>query len=153
RHRVVVAVLNTAAKRLPEMSAAAQPLMLIVDECHRAGAPTFAQVLRTDAQFRLALSATPDREELDEYGELLSYDEQLVGQALGPVVYYFDLRSARLQGWLPDYDIHHHGVQLSAGERQQYEGLSRRVDDLADHMRGLGFDASRSRQLQRCGDE
>ncbi len=152
-HRAVVAVLNTAAKRLPKLAVAAQPLMLVVDECHRAGAPTFAQVLRTRARFRLGLSATPDREELDDYGEPLAYDEQLVGQALGSVVYRFDLRDARMHGWLPDYDIHHHGLQLTSEERREYEGLSRRVDDLADHLRKLGFDASRAQHLQIRGDE
>jgi superfamily II DNA or RNA helicase len=152
-HRAVVAVLNTAAKRLPELSRSAQPLMLIVDECHRAGAPTFAQVLRTHAGFRLGLSATPDREELDDYGEPLAYDEQLVGQALGSVVYRFDLRDARLHGWLPDYEIHHHGLQLTPEERREYDSLSRRVDDLADHLRKLGFDASRAQHLQTRPDE
>ena len=55
-YRVLVCVLNTAAKRLPEMAAAAQPLMLVVDEAHRAGARTFSKVLATPAQFRLGLS-------------------------------------------------------------------------------------------------
>jgi superfamily II DNA or RNA helicase len=152
-HRAIVAVLNTAAKRLPQLARPAQPLMLIVDECHRAGAPTFAQVLRTRARFRLGLSATPDREELDDYGEPLAYDEQLVGQALGSVVYRFDLRDARIHGWLPDYDIHHHGLRLTSEERREYESLSRRVDDLADHLRKLGFDASRAQHLQTRRDD
>src|SRR5438067_6369292 len=95
KSRVVVSVLNTAAKKLPELARGSQPLMFVVDECHRAGAPTFSRVLSTPAQFRLGLSATPDREELDEFGEPLAYDEQLVGQALGTVVFRFDLRDAR----------------------------------------------------------
>lgn len=151
--RAIVAVLNTAAKRLPRLASSAQPLMLIVDECHRAGAPTFARVLDTPAQFRLGLSATPDREELDDAGEPLSYDEQLVGRALGSVVFSFSLRDARLQGWLPDYEIHHHGLQLSPAERNDYDAISRRVDDLADDLRHLGFDASRAQQLQSRNDD
>jgi len=153
RSRVVVAVLNTASKRLPELARAGQPLMLIVDECHRAGAPTFSRVLTTSAQFRLGLSATPDREEFDDFGEPLAYDEQLVGQALGAVVFRFDLRDAREDGWLPDYDIHHHGLHLNPDERQRYESLSRRVDDAADRLKDLGYDAGRAQQLQARTDE
>src|SRR6266852_646121 len=153
RTRVIVAVLNTASKRLPQLALGAQPLMLIVDECHRAGAPTFSRVLSTPAQFRLGLSATPDREEFDDSGELLAYDEQAVGQALGAVVFRFDLRDAREDGWLPDYDIHHHGLSLHPDERQKYESLSRRVDDAADRLKDMGYDAARAQQLQARRDD
>jgi hypothetical protein len=127
--------------------------MLIVDECHRAGAPTFSRVLSTPAQFRLGLSATPDREEFDDFGEPLAYDEQLVGQALGAVVFRFDLRDAREDGWLPNYDIHHHGLLLNRDELDKYESLSRRVDDAADRLKDLGYDAGRAQQLQARTDD
>ncbi len=153
RCRALVAVLNTAAKQLPAAARAAQPLMLVIDECHRAGAPTFSQVLQTEAAYRLGLSATPDREELDDAGQPLRYDEQLVGQRLGPVVYRYTLRNARVDGWLPDYEIHHHGIQLTDGERHEYDKVSRQVDDLADELRSLGFEAGRVQQLQRRGGE
>ena len=64
--RALVCVLNSAAKRLPDDARNGQPLMLVIDECHRAGAPTFSRVLDTPCEYRLGLSATPDREELDE---------------------------------------------------------------------------------------
>jgi superfamily II DNA or RNA helicase len=148
RKRVLVAVLNTAARRLPEMvKAAAEETMLIVDECHRAGAPTFSHVLDTPARYRLGLSATPDREELDDQGEPLEYDEQLVGRSLGRVVFRFSLREARLAGWLPNFTVHHHGVQLLSEERPEYDRLSRQIDDLSDRIRGHGADASRARSL------
>ena len=146
-HRVIVTVLNTAARKLPAMASNHQPLMLIVDECHRAGAPSFSRVLDTAARFRLGLSATPDREEVDENGEPLAYDEQIVGRRLGPVVFRFGLKEARLAGWLPEFTLHHHAVSLTGAERQRYETLSRQVDDAADSLRGLGGDTSRSRHL------
>ena len=90
--RALVAVLNSAAKKLPTMARSNQPLMLIVDECHRAGAPKFSRVLQTTAEFRLGLSATPDREDVDDDGEPLRYDEQAVGQSLGDVVFAFGLK-------------------------------------------------------------
>jgi superfamily II DNA or RNA helicase len=146
--RAVVAVLNSAAKLLPGLAERAQPLMLVVDECHRAGAPSFSNVLDTKAPYRLGLSATPEREELDESGEPLAYDEQLVGRSLGGVVSRFSLKDARAVGWLPDYEIHHHGVTLHPDEQLEYETVSRRVDDLADQLRQMGIDSSRAHSLQ-----
>jgi len=146
-HRALVCVLNSAAAKLPVLARSHQPLMLIVDECHRAGAPSFSKVLRTPSTYRLGLSATPDREELDEDGEPLTYDEQVVGQQLGGVVYRFSLRDAREAGWLPDYVLHHHGVPLTDQERARYEALTRRVDDAAESLRGLGAETARARQL------
>lgn len=153
RHQVVVAVLNTAAKRLPELARGAQPLMLVVDECHRAGAPTFSKVLDTTAEYRLGLSATPEREELDEDGEPLRFDEQVVGRKLGPVVYRFSLRDARRIGWLPDYELNHHGLALHPAERDRYDAVSRRVDELADELRDLGADTSRAQSLRGRSDD
>lgn len=153
RHRALILVLNTAAKKLPELAQRAQPLMLIVDECHRAGAPTFSRVLTTPAAYRLGLSATPEREELDEDGEPLAFDEQLVGRKLGPVVYRFSLRDARAHGWLPDYDLHHHGLTLHPDEKTEYDVASRRVDELADELKALGIDRGRAQQLQGRRDE
>lgn len=150
---VLVAVLNTAAKQLPDESADQQPLMLIVDECHRAGAPSFSKVLNTCAQFTLGLSATPDRDELDEDGEPLQFDEQVVGRGLGRVVYRFGLRDARRIGWLPDYSVHHHGVALLAPEQSEYERITRRIDEAGDHLRDVGGDSSRAWQLQSRNDE
>lgn len=151
-HRALVAVLNTASKRLPQLVAGLEPFMLVVDECHRAGAPSFSRVLSTPAAYRLGLSATPEREELEESGEPLEYDDQLVGRLLGPVVYRFSLRDARRIGWLPDYELHHHGLALTPDERGEYEAASRRVDELLDQLRAAGVDRARAQQLQRRQD-
>lgn len=153
RYRVLVCVLNSAAKLLAGMAEQAQPLMLVVDECHRAGAPSYSQVLDTRAAYRLGLSATPDREEFDDDGEPLLYDEQRVGLSLGGVVARFSLKDARQIGWLPDYEIHHHGLTLHEDERQEYESISRQVDDLADHLRQMGIDTSRAHSLQSQGGD
>lgn len=151
--QVVVAVLNTAAERLPELARDAQPLMLVVDECHRAGAPSFSKVLHTPSHYRLGLSATPDREEFDDDGEPLAFDEQAVGRALGGVVFRFSLRDARLSGWLPEYSLHHHGVALSDSDRLRYDAVSRKVDDAADTLRGLGIEPARARSVSGRGDD
>ena len=151
--RAIVAVINTASMKLPELAREGQPLMLIVDECHRAGAPKYRKVLNTQAVYRLGLSATPDREELDEDGEPLTYDEQAVGQSLGGVVFRFSLKDARLAGWLPTFSLHHHGIDLSPDERREYEVVTRRVDDAADSLRGYGVEPSRARSMAGRRDE
>ena len=152
-HDVLVAVLNTAAKKLPKESADQQPLMLIVDECHRAGAPTFSKVFDTPAQFQLGLSATPDREELGDDGEPLQFDEQIVGRGLGPSCTGLDSATHAPIGWLPTYSVHHHGVALLGAEQAEYDRISRRIDDAADQLRELGGDSSRAQQLQARNDE
>jgi superfamily II DNA or RNA helicase len=151
--RVLVAVLNSAAKRLPDDVTDPDRTMLIVDECHRAGAPKLSRVLDTKARFRLGLSATPDREELDDDGEPLAFDEQIVGRKLGRVVFRWMLRDAMESGWLPSYKVFHHGVALRPHERAEYELVSRRVDDALEQLQQLGFDGGRARLLRgRDGD-
>lgn len=152
-HRVLVAVLNTAAKRLPDLARGLESMMLVIDECHRAGAPSFSKVLDTAAEYRLGLSATPEREEIDDAGEPLNFDEQLVGRKLGPVVYRFTLRDARNHGWLPSYELNHHGLTLHEDERVRYDAASRRVDDLGDELRALGADTTRAHNLQGRGGD
>lgn len=152
--QVVIAVLNSAAEHLPGLARSCPgPLMLIVDECHRAGAPRFSKVLDTPASFRLGLSATAEREDLDEDGQPIDYDDHVLGTKLGRIVYRFDLRAAREARWLPDYTVHHHAVELSAPERRRYEEVTRRIDDLADQLRAAGVEASGARQAAgRPGD-
>lgn len=151
--RALVAVLNSAARKLPELARAAQPLMLVVDECHRAGATTFSKVLATPASYRLGLSATPARDEVDETGLPLSFDQQAVGRKIGKVIFRFGLREAREIGWLPEYVVHHHGVRLKGDERNDYDRISRKVTDASDRLTSAGFQTSQAWYLSsRVGD-
>ncbi len=145
--RVLVCVLNSASKRLPAMARGNRPLMLVVDECHRAGAPSFSKVLDTPADFRLGLSATPGREEWDGSGELLTFDNQIVGQRLGKIIYRFNLKDARTIGWLPTFTINHHGLGLFPEERAEYDAVSRLIDDLADQLQASGVETHRAREM------
>ena len=148
-HRVTIAVLNSAAKAFPEQSLIVEPVMLVVDECHRAGAPSFSKIFAMRAAYRLGLSATPYRDEIGDDGEPLAWNEQVLGRALGDVVYRFTLRDARAIGWLPEYAIHHHGITLDADERKAYVAQSSVVDSSEMALRKLGGDAARAWGLQR----
>lgn len=151
-HLALVCVLNSAAKRLPEMASRTQPLLLVVDECHRAGAPEFSRVLQAKADFTLGLSATPARDEVDEDGDPIEYDEQLVGRAIGPVVYRFGLADAKAAGWLPDFHIEHHGVLLRKDELARYQQISRRIDDLSSDLEAFGGDPWTARRWSTRND-
>jgi len=61
--RILICVLNSAARKLPELvrkAGVGASLLLIVDECHRAGATEMQRVLTTNRAFSLGLSATPE---------------------------------------------------------------------------------------------
>jgi superfamily II DNA or RNA helicase len=145
--QVLVVVINTARKMVDELSSSGD-VMLVVDECHRAGAPTFRAVLDIRGRFKLGLSATPEREEVDEEGEPLQFDEQIVAKRLGRVVFSFDLADARRENMLPEYKIVHHGVSLTPAEQTEYERRSRSVDDATDQLKSMGIDPSRARTIQ-----
>ena len=151
--RALVAVLNSAARKLPELANTVYPMMLVIDECHRAGAASFSKVLDTRAKYRLGLSATPSRDEVDEAGLPLNYDQQIVGQKIGSIVFQFGLREARERGWLPTYSVHHHGVQLQESERNEYERISRKVNDAADRLTSNGVQSSQAWSLAARGGE
>jgi superfamily II DNA or RNA helicase len=62
--RILIAVLNSASKKLAQdvqYSGVSDRLLLIVDECHRAGAPEMQRVFATMRACSLGLSATPER--------------------------------------------------------------------------------------------
>jgi superfamily II DNA or RNA helicase len=149
--RALVAVLNSAARKLPELARPLGSLMLVIDECHRAGAERFSQVLSTPASYRLGLSATPARDEVDETGLPLTFERQVVGRKLGAIVFRFGLGDARAIGWLPEYSVHHHGVRLTADERREYERISRKVTEATDRLTSAGGQTSQAWQLATRG--
>jgi len=143
--RVLVCVINSASKKLPAEVARAElggQLLLIVDECHRAGAAEMRHVLDTPHAFSLGLSATPERDDDDpgdasENADLsmtaraaAPFEESVVGTMLGPVVYELSYAQAIEQGILPAFRVVHHGLSLRPPELARYERLSREIKDL-----------------------
>lgn len=130
--RVVVAVLASARKELPAMAKSlgiGQHLLLIVDECHRAGAPAMSAVLETGRGYSLGLSATPERDDLTEEASLNEYNASKLGIQIGPIVYEMTYAEAIRLGVLPPFEIHHIGVDLSPEEDGRYQALSRSIAD------------------------
>lgn len=162
--RILICVLNSAAKRLPRLAAKSkveENLLLIADECHKAGASFMQRVFLTKRAYNLGLSATPEREEELETNRNEDYCTTILGQELGPIIYELTVRQALEQGILPEFEIHHYGLPLSEIEREQYENLSRRLRDVAGRLRELGHQqgihesniTNRTQQLAKRDDE
>ena len=143
--RILLCVLKSASQRLATLvkeSKVGSHLLLVADECHRAGAPDMSKVFRTDRAYNLGLSATPEREDHMEDTASDSnrqYDSSLLGRELGPIIYEMTVHQAFQQGILPEFEIHHYGLPLLRREREQYESLSRRLRDVTAELREIGY--------------
>lgn len=153
RIRILVCVLNSASKKLPalvEKSGVASSLLLIVDECHRAGATEMRRVFATKRTSSLGLSATPEREGEgktgDENGDIFNNDDSLpqafadsvLGQELGPVIFELNYADAIGLGVLPPFGIRHYGLNLNPTENVKYERISREIKDLRKELERPG---------------
>jgi superfamily II DNA or RNA helicase len=139
--RILICVLKSASDKLSGLvdGSVAENLLLIVDECHRAGATEMRKVFKTSRAYNLGLSATPEREEYFESdsGVVLEeeYNESLLGTELGPIVFEMTLNEAFAMGILPKFTVNHYGLYLTGEERAWYESLSRSIQDLASELR------------------
>jgi superfamily II DNA or RNA helicase len=136
--RVVIYVINSARKALAQ-DARDHKLMLVVDECHRAGSRENLSIFDAKTVHRLGLSATASRDDMvDEVGNPIPADEQPHIRAIGPIFYRLDLKRARMLGLLPRYVIHHHRLPMTEPEQEKYEELCREVQESKDELRRLG---------------
>ncbi|WP_170094363.1 DEAD/DEAH box helicase family protein [Halomicrobium mukohataei] len=129
---VVVTTLHTASsesfrnylKHIPP-----ERLQLIVDEVHRAGAPSFQSVFDIEAGRRIGLSATPDRQ-WDEKGTnaILSYFG-------GHDPFSFTTQEAIENGYLTEYEYHPIICELTPYEFEDYAELSAEIEKLSAQIR------------------
>jgi superfamily II DNA or RNA helicase len=130
--RVLVCVLASARRLLAKDVAQAEikeHLLLIADECHRAGAPEMSSVLETGRRYSLGLSATPERDEGDGSNQNTEYEDSNLGKALGKIIYEMTFSDAIELGVLPRFELQHYGLSLDPGEANRYEALSRSISD------------------------
>ncbi|HEV8573476.1 MAG TPA: helicase-related protein, partial [Dehalococcoidia bacterium] len=119
-----------------------ETLFLIVDECHRAGAPEMRRIFQTKRRYSLGLSATPERD-TDEIEELeaevpsmatetqaASFDDSVVGREMGGIVWEMNYSDAIRLGVLAPFRVVHYGLSLTADERRRYDSLSDEIRDL-----------------------
>jgi superfamily II DNA or RNA helicase len=128
--RVLICVLNSAARKLPELVQKAgigPSLLMVVDECHRARAAEMQRVLKTERAFSLGLSGTPEREadsrstdgdlidaSTDENNGPVAFNDSVIGRELGPVILELNYADAISLGVLPPFENVHYGLTLLA---------------------------------------
>jgi superfamily II DNA or RNA helicase len=114
--------------------------MLIGDEVHHLGADHTQNALSDDFEFRLALSATPERWYDDEGTEtLVDY--------FGSTVFSYDIDQAIESDFLCEYYYVPHIVELANDEMAEYKRLSAKIGRLIATEEGdIDLDGSQSLQ-------
>jgi len=97
-----------------------QPLLLIVDEVHNLGSKKMRKQLPKSAEFRLGLSATPERW-YDAEGTLELY------KYFGEPVFEYGLKEAIENGYLTEYDYYPVQVPLTDDELAEYLQISEKI--------------------------
>lgn len=124
-HHVVIATPHSAAAVPVDLPEGAIGL-LVADEAHRYGAPTWGEALKPDFAMRLALTATYERND-DGLVDVL-------GPYFGGVVCEYGFAQAAADGVIAPFDIEFRGVALTDGERRAYDQADQRV---REHRREL----------------
>jgi superfamily II DNA or RNA helicase len=108
--------------------------MLIVDEVHNVGAPTYQQILHPDFDRRLGLSATPERS-FDPEGN------KAIDNFFKQLVYVYGMEEALSDGRLCPYYYHVYAVTLSVEEYEKYLWYTRRIISLRgnEEQQALAF--------------
>ncbi len=98
-------------------------LLLIVDEVHNVGAPSYRRCLRSRFDWRLGLSATPARH-FDEEGT------HAIREYFEATVFTYDMRRALENGHLCPYRYYVYPAHLNEDEYAEYRNLTRQIIQL-----------------------
>ena len=99
---------------IPEQS------LIIVDEVHNVGAPTYQKIMNTEYTWRLGLSATPERHYDEEgTGVIMEYFEK--------AVFSYTMEQALKDDHLTPYAYHVYAAHLSEEEYEYYLKLTRQI--------------------------
>lgn len=97
-----------------------QPLLFSVDEVHNLGSKKMRKQLPESAEFRLGLSATPERWYDDE-------GTQQLYEYFGKPVFEYGLKEAIENGYLTEYDYYPVQVPLTDEELTEYLQISEKI--------------------------
>jgi superfamily II DNA or RNA helicase len=132
-HHVVIATPQSAAGLPVDLPHGAVGL-IVADEAHRYGAPTWGAALKPDFAMRLALTATYERND-DGLVDVL-------GPYFGGVVAGYGFAQAAADGVIAPFDIEFVGVALTDREREVYDAADRRVRELRAELVSHGLPKS-----------
>jgi superfamily II DNA or RNA helicase len=121
-HRIVVAINDSASsENFIERVAWGNQLMVIADEMHNLGAPSYLNLLESiEAGAILGLSATPERYDDEQNVNL----RRVFGNDLKPII---DIGSAQELGFLVPYRYRFKKVHLTDDENQKYLELTSKI--------------------------
>jgi superfamily II DNA or RNA helicase len=132
-HDVVIATPHSAAS-LPVDPPMGAVGLLVADEAHRYGAPTWGAALKPDFRMRLALTATYER---NDDGLI-----DVLGPYFGGVIAEYDFAQAAADQVIAPFDIEFAGVELSDKERASYDTADRRVREVRRELVSHGLPKS-----------
>ena len=133
---VVIGIYGTLLKQIKQwkadsvrLVAALRQSLLIADECHSMGAPEVKKTFQKDLfQFRIGLSATPDRY-MDEEGTVFVRE---AFHAVEQSAYVYGLSEAIRDGWLVPYYYEPNMFHLDEATQQEYAELTEKISRLHD---------------------
>ncbi|HEV2153004.1 DEAD/DEAH box helicase [Bradyrhizobium sp.] len=137
--RILICVLNSASRKLPfevRRLSLGERLLLVVDECHRAGAAEMRKLFDAPRAYTVGLSATPEREDdTDDENDSddtmgRNPDQTVLEREIGPVIYEMTYAEAINGGILAPFIIEHYALSLSGPEQTKYSALSQEITDL-----------------------
>lgn len=118
--RIANLVVINSARDLAISPGKKSTIMLVVDECHRAGSPENSRAIEGSWASTLGLSATPERQYDDG---MLKYLEP----SLGPRIFTYTVKEAIDDGVLSRFRLRNIEVPLLASESKRLDSLTRKI--------------------------
>jgi len=137
--QINLAVINTASQ--VQVTEQTPPVLLVVDECHRAASESFRNIFRIPTDATLGLSATPERQYDDGF-------ETVLVPALGPVIERYDYADALRDGVIVPFSVRNVVFDFDAEEQAQYDKLTKSIR-LAINRYGVESDEAVRLMLRR----
>lgn len=116
-HRILISTMQSASTRL--LLGRAGPSLLIGDEVHRLGAPTWSRALDPAFRRRLGLTATLEREDEGVAESIEPY--------FGKTVFTLGLKRALQDQVVAPFHVTFVGVELTIAERKRYKEASETI--------------------------
>jgi len=129
-NNILISVINSAIKNdfIKKETEKLDKNFLIVDECHRAGAPQFRNVFNARRNWELGLSATPERERDDAF-------ENVLVDELGPIIGSYDYKDALDDGIIPEFNIYNYAILLNQDEKRKYERITKEIRKIIERLK------------------
>ncbi len=129
-NKILIVVINSAIKGgfIMKETEDLENNLLIVDECHRAGAKEFRRIFKATRDWELGLSATPEREMDRAFEEVL---EKELGSIIGEYTY----NDALEDGIIPRFDIYNYAVILNEQEKNRYSRLTKEIRKIVERLK------------------